>query len=406
MDLTLPELEVRVEEVRIKEGGLYLFIDSRLPVDSDIGITIPAVQKGGRPFSDTLHFRYDRPRSHIFVDLSGAVLRSPRGGLLDSLWYELSVRTLDTEKDSRPGNFAEVSAEDYIEAKAWIDTLKFSYLKGTLVKSQEFELQETYTELPLKDMPEGTTDWVAFKSVFLKLALQGVPIDMQLKVHISARRTEDDVVKREEMLDTLLTLHRGDQTISVDVARLLNIFPTELSFGGKVTVWGDVELSDADTVRGNVHIDAPLSFKVKGGEVKVGEIESVELPEEVRDAFREDRIHVISLLGEVVNHNPLSGSAYILADVDSASLAEGGGDTLAAFTLPQPTFEKGEIVQPGVGRISVVLDTTKFYLFRGEEMFVKAAVRIDSIEDFVSVKVDDYITIQTRLEVKGRVKLE
>ncbi|HIC96681.1 TPA: hypothetical protein EYP12_08710, partial [Candidatus Bipolaricaulota bacterium] len=46
MDLTLPELEVRVEEARIKEGSLYLFIDSRLPVDSDIGITIPAVQKG------------------------------------------------------------------------------------------------------------------------------------------------------------------------------------------------------------------------------------------------------------------------------------------------------------------------------------------------------------------------
>jgi len=406
MDLTLPGLEARVEEARIKEGGLHLFIDSHLPVDSDIEVTIPAIRKGGRPFSDTLHFRYDRPRSDIFVDLSGAELKSPTGGLLDSLWYDLSVRTLDTEEDSRPGNFAEISAEDYIEARAWADTLKFSYLKGTLVKPQEFELQETCTELPLEDMPEGTTDWVAFKQVFLKLALQGVPVDMQLDVHISARRTEDGVVKREERLDTLLTLYRGDQTVSVDVARLLNIFPTELSFGGKVTVRGDVELSDADTVRGDVHIDAPLSFKVKGGEVKVGEIESVKLPDEVRDAFREDRIHVISLLGEVVNHNPLSGSAYILADVDSSSLAEGGGDTLAAFTLPQPTFEDGEIVRPGIGRISVVLDTTKFYLFRGEKMFARAVVRMDSTEDFVSVRADDYITIRARLEVEGRLKFE
>ncbi|RKY59135.1 MAG: hypothetical protein DRP95_05345 [Candidatus Latescibacterota bacterium] len=406
MDLTLPGLEARVEEARIKEGGLHLFIDSRLPVDSDIEVTIPAIRKGGKPFSDALHFRYDRPQNYIFVDLSGAVLKSPKGGLLDSLWYDLSVRTLDTEEDSRPGDFAEISAEDYIEAKAWADTLKFSYLKGTLVKPQEFELQETCTELPLEDMPEGTTAWVAFRQVFLRLALRGVPVDMQLDVHISARRTEDGVVKREERLDTLLTLYRGDQTVSVDVARLLNIFPTELSFGGKVTVWGDVELSDADTVRGDAHIDAPLSFKVRGGEVKVGEIESVELPEEVRDAFKEDRIHVVSLLGEVINHNPLSGSAYILADVDSTSLIEGGGDTLAAFTLPQPTFEDGEIVQSGIGRISVVLDTTKFYLFRGEEMFTKAVVRMDSTEDFVSIKADDYITIRARLEVKGRVKLE
>ena len=145
MDLTLPGLEARVEEACIKEGGLHLFIDSRLPVDSDIEVTIPAIRKGGRPFSDTLHFRYDRPRNHILVDLSGAVLKSPTGGLLDSLWYDLSVRTLDTEKDSRPGNFAEISAEDYIEARAWADTLKFSYLKGTLVKPQEFELQETCT---------------------------------------------------------------------------------------------------------------------------------------------------------------------------------------------------------------------------------------------------------------------
>ena len=405
-DLTTPGLEARVEEARIKEGGLHLFVDSRLPLDSDVEVVIPAVRKDGRPFSDTLHFRYNKLQNYIFIDLSGAVLRNPSGGFLDSLEYELSVRTLDTEEDSRPGDFAEVKAEDYIEAEAWTDTLKFSYLRGKLLKPQEFKIERTSVELPLEDMPEGATDWVAFRSIFLKLGLRGVPVDMELDAHILARRTEVGTIKREERLDTLITLRRGDQTISIDVARLLNIFPTELSFWGRTTVRGDVELSDADTLRGDICIDAPLSFKVKGGEVEVGEIESVELPEEARKAFEEDRILSISLLGEVVNHNPLSGSVYILADLDSTSLAEGSGDTLAIFTLPQPTFRSGEIVSPGFGRISVVLDTTKFYLFRGEKMFSKAIVHLDPTEDFVSVRADDYVTVRARVEVRGRIKFE
>ena len=402
-DLTTPGLEARVEEACIKEGGLHLFVDSRLPLDSDVEVVIPAVRRDGRPFSDTLHFRYNKLQNYIFIDLSGAVLRNPSGGFLDSLEYELSVRTLDTEEDSRPGDFAEVRAEDYIEAEAWTDTLKLSYLRGRLLKPQEFEIERIEVELPLEDMPEGTTDWVAFRSTFLKLGLRGVPVGMELDAHILARRTE---VGTEERLDTLITLRRGDQTISIDVARLLNIFPTELSFWGRTTVRGDVELSDADTLRGDISIDAPLSFKVRGGEVEVGEIESVELPDEVRDAFREGRIHVFSLLGEVVNRNPLSGSVYILADIDSSSLAEGGGDTLAAFTLPQPTFRSGEIVSPGFGRISVVLDTTKFYLFRGDKMFSKVVLYLDPTEDFVSVRADDYVTVRARVEVRGRIKFE
>ena len=189
-----------------------------------------------------------------------------------------------------------------------------------------------------------------------------------------------------------------------------------MEISGTATIQGEVDITDESYVEGTVEMDAPLIFRVKHSVMQVGEVSEQEIGKDIREAFENNDVKNIRLVGEIENHNPLSGEVLILASADStafSSPALAETDTLLSLRLPQPTFSAdGSISEPGYGPISVELDTTEFDLFKNPVVYVKTQVILNSTETeqnrqgWVSLRKTDYIDVKARAEIGLKVDLE
>jgi len=411
--------KIEVMEAAIKSGGITIDLSSQLPVDANVTVEIPALTRQGKPLRKYFELRTNRPRQLEYIDLSDYRIANPKPGTpLDSLNYHLDVVTIDTRWDSDPDPFATISSDNFVVATVSLDTLKFSHLKGNIVEEQDFEIPETRQGISLEDLPKGLEpDWIAFKEANFLVKTKGVdtPVTLDLLI-VGERFDEDGVLEERREKRQIITISKQSPDFLIEAGEIISIMPDSLEISGTATIQGEVDITDESYVEGTVEMDAPLIFRVKHSVMQVGEVSEEEIGQDIREAFENNDVKNIRLLGEIENHNPLSGEVLLLASADStafssAALAE--TDTLLSLRLPQPTFSAdGSISEPGYGPISVELDTTEFDLFKNPVVYVKTQVILDSTETeqnrqgWVSLRNTDYIHVKARAEIELKVDLE
>ena len=415
------ELDEKVEVIgaTIKSGGIAIDLRSRLPVDADVTVEIPALVRERSPLQKCFELRINRPRQLEYIDLGNYKIGEPEGETpLENLEYHLDVVTVDTEEDSDPDPFATISCEDFVEATITVDTLKFSHFKGNIVEAQEFEIPRTKQGISLEDLPKGLErDWIAFKDANFLVKTKGIDTPVTLDLLIVAERfDENGVLEERSEKREIITISKETPDFLIEVGDIISIMPDSVEISGTATIQGEVDITDESYVEGTVEMDASLTVRVKYSVMEVGGLSEQEISENVREIFDNKEVKNVNLIGEVENHNPLSGEVLILASSDSTAFSSPPlveADTLVNLQLPQPIFNAdGSIAQSGYGPILVELDTTKFDLFRNPVVYVKTQVVLDSTtteqnpQGWVSLRNTDYIHVKARAEIELTVDLE
>jgi len=420
-DASALDEKTQVVEGRIKSGNMTLDIENRLPVDAVVTVNVPALTKGGTP----LRWEFEFEASHgtepvrdvISEDLTGYVLANPTGEVpLDSLRYLVDVVTVDTKDE-----YAKITSEDFVEAAVSLDMLRFSYLKGNWVEEQRFEVPRTKSGTSLEDLPKGSEpNWIAFREALFTMEVVRGEMDAPITFYVTmiGERFDDEGVLEERVtIAEEARIERDQSSFTIDVAELISMLPDSIEVSGTAGIAGEIEITDRSYVEAEVDVDAPMTFRIQGTSMEVGEVEALEIGERVREAFEREDVKEVRIVGEIENHNPLSGLTRLLVSPDAASFglhptgwALAKIDTLLRLDLPQPAFgSDGSIKAPGTAPISVVLVSTDFDVFEHPVVYAKTEVALDSTRTsenplgWVSLKETDYVRIKARAEMALKV---
>jgi hypothetical protein len=289
-------------------------------------------------------------------------------------------------------------------------------------------------EVPLGDMPEGLEDGISFKEVRLDVQFyvdMGAS-DVPMIAHLEIIGKKEDGRKKGFVVEEAIS---KSGTYVVDIpsekaAELVNLMPDSIQVMGYVSMTkGELSTFSAGsgfqfggTVKDiRVSLSMPLIFRLKPISMTIGEVEEVEIEEEIRELFERDDIKEMRLLGEINNRNPLSGRGLVLISTDPTSFdstatpaARASIDTLMELNLPQPRFDSdGRIIEQGTALVSVVLDSSDFEHFQHSPIFIKTEVALDNTdvapneEGWVFINPsEDFINIKLRAEVEVRVDVE
>lgn len=411
--------KIQVRGASIKSGGLTIDLNNRLPVDANVTVRIPALTQDGNQFERELYLRADTPGQITFIDLNNYVIGDFTGQTtLTSLEYNLSVSTIDTRYDNNPDPFATIAASDFVEASVALDALTFYRLKGNIIKGRLFEIPSTKQGLGLGNLPKGQEkDWITFKDIELSVRTIGLDNPVTLDVLVVGERYDDNgYLEERSEADTTVVVSRESPDFFIEIGDVISITPDSVEISGTATIRGPVDMTDEDYIEGTVEMDAPVTFRLKHSIIEVGKLSEREIGEDMRKVFDNKEVKYVRLIGELENHNPLSGAVLILASPDSTAFSsppEAEADTLLNLKLPQPLFNAdGTVAEPGYGPISVELDTVKFEIFRNPLIYVKTEVVLDGTETqenplgWVSLRSTDYIRVLTKAGIELKVDLE
>jgi len=325
-----------------------------------------------------------------------------------------------------------MSNEDFIDINVHSKPFIIDELTGYL--GGKHAIPTMTQEVPLGDMPEGLEGGIHFKEVHLQVQFyvdMGAS-DIPLSAHLDIIGRKKDGREKTFAVEEHIS-KSGTYTVDIpsgEAAELLSFMPDSIQVAGYVSMGkGQLSTFSADsgfefggTVRDiRVSLSMPLIFRLKPISMTIGEIEEQEIKEDIRELFERDDVRKVSLLGEINNRNPMSGSARVLVSTDRTSFdstatlaARARIDTLVDIELPQPRFDRyGYIAEPGTGPVSVVLDSAKFEMFQHSPIFIKTEVALDSTnvapnEDgwvFINPS-EDFINIKLRAEVELKVDVE
>ncbi|MFH1009061.1 MAG: hypothetical protein V1800_16425 [Candidatus Latescibacterota bacterium] len=417
-DLRNPEMTI--QSAQLAQGKLVFDISSFMPVDTEIIVGVPGF---GQTYSIHVPKKQGKQvySKQAVIDFAGETLAFPDTSVQE-LSYSVEVVTSEAER-------AIMSSRDFIDISVRSEPFVISELTGYL--GGKHDLPVMTQEIPLGSMPEGLEGGIHFKTVGIQVQFD---VDMgeseiPMSVRLALVGKKMDGTKRKLVVDQVLS---GSGTYTVDIpsaeaTELVNFMPDSIQVGGYVRMLqGQLSTFSAGssfqfgaTVKGiQLNLSMPLVFSLKPISIAIGEVQKVELDQEVRDVFERGDVKEVRFLGEINNRNPLSGTGRVLISTDSTAFdstatvaAQASIDTLMEISLPQPLFdEEGTIVQMGTGPVSVVLDSSEFDIFQHAPLFVKTEVALDSTDvgpntgGWVHINPSrDFITIKLRAEVDVKV---
>ena len=420
-DLTNPQMTI--QSAKLAQGKLLFDISSYMPVDTEIVIDLPEFGRTKTIFVPKKQGERITTKTAI-MDFAGETLSFP-----DTSRQELTYRieVLTSEEDR-----AIMSNEDFIDIDVRSDLSAIDELTGYL--GGKHDIPTMTQEIPLGGMPEGLEDGISFKEVRLDVQFyvdMGAS-DVPMMAHLEIIGKKEDGRKKGFVVEEALS---KSGTYIVDIpsekaAELVNLMPDSIQVAGYVSMMkGELSTFSAGsgfqfggTVKDiRVGLSMPLIFRLKPISMTIGEVQDLEIEEEIRELFERDDVRKLSLVGEINNRNPLSGRGLVLISTNPTSFdstatlaARASIDTLMELNLPQPRFdEDGTIVEKGTAAVSVVLDSSDFENFQHSPIFIKTEVALDNTdvapneEGWVFINPsEDFINIKLRAEVEVRVDVD
>ncbi len=420
-DLTNPQMTI--QSAKLAQGKLLFDISSYMPVDTEIRVDLPEFGRTETIYVPKKQGERITTKTAI-MDFAGETLSFPDTSRQE-LTYRVEVVTSEEER-------AIMSNEDFIDINVRSDLFMVDELTGYL--GGKHDIPTMTQEVPLGDMPEGLEDGISFKEVRLDVQFyvdMGAS-DVPMMAHLEIVGKKEDGRKKGFVVEEAIS---KSGTYIVDIpskkaTELVNLMPDSIQVAGYVSMMkGELSTFSAGsgfqfggTVKDiRVSLTMPLIFRLKPISMTIGEVEEVEIEEEIRELFERDDVKKVRLLGEINNRNPLSGRGLVLISTDPTSFdstatlaARASIDTLMDLNLPQPRFdEEGTIVEKGTAAVSVVLDSSDFEHFQHSPIFIKTEVALDSTDVglnkdgwvFINPS-EDFINIKLRADVEVRVDVD
>jgi hypothetical protein len=420
-DLTNPQMTI--ETATLDQGRLVFDISSYLPVNTEITVELPEFGHTEVIYVPKKHGDEVRTET-VIMDFADRTLSFP-----DTSVQELSysVKVVSSEEE-----YAIITNEDFIDISVHSEPFMISELTGYL--GGKHDIPTMTQEIPLGAMPEGLEGGINFKEVHVQVQFY---VDMgesqiPMSAHLEFIGKKEDGRKTGFVIEQAIS-QSGTYTVDIPsqkATELVNTMPDSIQVAGYVSMEkGELSMFSAGdnlefggTVKDiRVTLSMPLIFRLKPISMTIGEVDELEIDEEIRELFEREDVKKVSLLGEINNRYPLSGRGLVLVSTDSTSFdstatlaAQARIDTLVDIDLPQPSFDEyGTIVEKGTGAVSVVLDSTKFEIFQHSPVFIKTEVALDSTdvapneEGWVFINPsEDFISIKLRAELEIKVDVE
>ena len=410
-DLSNPQMTIKT--AHIATGGLNFYFNNYMPMDLSIFLRLPEFDMEFEIFIPKK--MGDQPSiGHQSVSFDGSVLSFPD---TSNQQISYSVEIVSMEQEG-----VIITNEDYIDITVTSEEFAIDELTGYL--GGKHDIPVMVQEVPLGSMPEGLEGGVRFDSAVMTF---GFTLDLgssfvPMKPHFEITGIKEDGRRRTITIDTTLT-SSGDIQITFQARELLSLMPDSIMVSGYVAMEkGQLSTFTADSeFRLGAKVDniwlqleMPIIFSINRTSINIEDVIEMEIDEEMRKYFERGDVKSIFLIGEITNHNPLSGRTLVLVSPDSMSFQTGASrsvlaliDTLININLPQPLFDSsGNIVQSGYSPILTGIDSTKFHIFSNEFIYVNSVVVLDSSSTeenpdgwvFINPSTD-FINIKSRLQV-------
>ena len=342
----------------LKSGNLALSIDNSIGVVADVFFQIDEFYKSGVSLDTT--FTISSGTSDIQIDLGGYSLVLPSNVDTQRVNY-ISRISLPSDQEMT------LSLIDSISIAVSMTNMVFSSVTGQInpVTVTIEPVEQTIDALPEE------LDGFDFESVQMILDFTSsidLPVYLDLSITAYNDSNGDSVVKNVSQ-----NIHVDPSVQIPGASELINIRPDRIIARGSAEV-GNIDsvgtVASEDSLSGVMSVRAPLMFIVDAGAVispdpaeLVEEGESLGIPDDIMD---------IAIILSIDNQWGFGADLSVLMAPDSASLANGNGDTLISGFTFNPDASVTDTLS---------LDEEAFELLNRSPNWIQPQVRIVSSGD-------------------------
>lgn len=406
--------QMTIKTAHIATGGLNFDFNNYMPMDLSIFLHLPEFNLDFEiPIPKKMDDQPSTGRQSISFE--GAVLSFPDTSN-QQISYSVEIVSLEQEG-------VIITNEDYIDITVTSEEFAIDELTGYL--GGKHDIPVMVQEVPLGSMPEGLEGGIRFDSAVMTF---GFTLDLgssfvPMNPHFEITGIKENGLRKTVTIDTTLT-SSGDIQIAFQARDLLRLMPDSIMVSGYVAMekgqLSTFTSSDLDPRFGAkvnniwLQLEMPIIFSINRTSINLEDVTEMEVDEEMRKYFERGDVKSVLLIGEITNHNPLSGRTFVLVSPDSMSFQDGASqselaliDTLIDINLPQPRFDSsGNIVQSGNSPLYTGIDSTKFHIFSNEYIYISSVVVLDSLSTlenpdgwiFINPSTD-FINIKSRLQM-------
>ena len=342
----------------LKSGNLALSIDNSIGVVADVFFQIDEFYKSGVSLDTT--FTISSGTSDIQIDLGGYSLVLPSNVDTQRVNY-ISRISLPSDQEMT------LSLSDSISIAVSMTNMVFSSVTGQInpVTVTIEPVEQTIDALPEE------LDGFDFESVQMILDFTSsidLPVYLDLSITAYNDSNGDSVVKNVSQ-----NIHVDPSVQIPGASELINIRPDRIIARGSAEV-GNIDsvgtVASEDSLSGVMSVRAPLMFIVDAGAVISPD--PAELLEEGESLGIPDDIMDIAIILSIDNQWGFGADLSVLMAPDSASLANGNGDTLISGFTFNPDASVTDTLS---------LDEEAFELLNRSPNWIQPQVRIVSSGD-------------------------
>ena len=261
------------------------------------------------------------------------------------------------------------------------DTLFLEYLDGTL---DTITVNVGPEEKEVEPLPEGW-DQLNLVGASLRVSLDSdIQSELFTNLHLVAQR---DGINRDSILFHETIIPNQDTSFVIHgLERLINSRPDLIVLHGTIGTAGDQYLQAQNYFRGNVMVDAPISFTLEQTSIN-GRISTIDDP--IDDP-------VSKAVAEVTtdNHLPMSGRVVVLLTHDSTLFRTNPAvaDTLIDIGIEAPIYANGRVEEPVFTTNLIGLTDAQIELFRTAPTYIRPTFILDGTQgDTLSAYATDFI---------------
>ncbi len=399
-DTTMITIEdsTRFVSAEIATGSADFALTNELPVALTLHVETGNVTLEGAPL--VIRKRIDAlSDSTVTVDLSGyRIETAPVAGdtLEGSNEIDFDVRA----ELHRQNDLVDLSAADTISVYVTLDELVMTKVTGILKPTVV-----TFSEEQRLEFPEGFECISPYEAELVINITNTAMVGGRFTLDVEGER---GTTLREACFDGVIEAAESEgvsQTTRCeysgeDAIHLIGIFPEVVRIEGEATVWGRGTISVDDSLHGDLEMIVPLVFEVRADTFTTTPRMS-DIDKGVRDGI-EEGIEESRFSGHVITTAPLSGGVRLFMGADSATVY-----SEPLLVLPGDgysiDFDGTEQTQDGDPEFEIDLGEDELEVFMRDHLWFGLEMRLDSSDGGVTLRPDDAVRIEGKIEVVRRV---
>lgn len=375
-----------IELVVIESGSMTLTVENRTQFPDTVTLRIPNFVSRLNDTLQIAQFLMPGDSHSVTVPLTQYRLR-PDGGSEQTIRGELISHSPATTDDR-----AFVGNGEHIYGRIQIDRLNVEYFTGVL---NSLELSFDSLTIEIERPPQG---WEVLRPLNVEARLHvdrgiGGELDAEIDATtwLSGVQVSSSVVEVHD-----LALEDSAMVTIPGLENLLAEYPDLMTANGIAFLSGEVSVFNNTQVALALELRANLTVTITDTLSPVGTVERVD-PTDLEDVIGgEARI-------TIRNHMPIGGRCFLVADSDSANVAEGSGadvDTLFDVEIPRPTVVDGRAVEASEYAFTIQFDQLWIDYFKSDHFYVRTQIAVeDGLGDTLIVHGRDYLSVQALAKI-------